>query len=76
MFRLNTRMSKLKMSQTGATRSQQVTPLCDMMAWLGWGREKNLTSSSLKGIKVRATGGQKTSVVTQHSFTVIAKEVS
>lgn len=47
-------------------RSKQVTPLCDMMAQFRWGREGGLTSNSLKGINVRATGGQR---ITKWSLT-------
>lgn len=40
------------------------------------GREKDMTSNSLKGIKVRATGGQKITPAVYCCFTVRAKETS
>lgn len=53
------------------TRHKQVTPLCDMMVRFSGGREGGLTSDSLKGINVRATGGQR---ITQWSSLTAAKD--
>lgn len=54
-------------SKIRKTRSKQLNPPHDAMAWISQGSEEGLTSKCLKGINVRATSGAKTTV------TLIAK---